>query len=272
MPVQRFWLLGVFATVISFLNPCMAENAKRPNILFILTDDQAPFSLGAYGNTQCSTPNIDALARRGVTIEGAYHMGAFLGAVCTASRHMIMSGRTVWHIPRATTRQNVLALLKTDPNNQPTSSPNLHVPIGLEKNTIGAVFNRAGYDTMRTCKKGNSYPAANKQFAVVRDASRRGPSAENGSAWHAQQVLDYVNDRESTQDSDPFMIYFGLSHPHDPRHANESLLEKYGAVDDLQPGQSCKSSAPKLPINYLTAHPFPDGHPGLRSRTCDQET
>ena len=42
----------------------------------------------------------------------------------------------------------------------------------LEQNTIGAVFNRAGYATMRTCKQGNSYADANKQFSVVHDATK----------------------------------------------------------------------------------------------------
>ena len=34
--------------------------------------------------------------------------------------------------------------------------------------------NRAGYATMRTCKTGNSYEGANKQFAVRHDAGKRG--------------------------------------------------------------------------------------------------
>ena len=41
----------------------------------------------------------------------------------------------------------------------------------LVESTLPMVFNRAGYDTMRTCKKGNSYAAANAQFTVVRDAA-----------------------------------------------------------------------------------------------------
>ncbi|NBP89514.1 MAG: hypothetical protein EBU59_13655, partial [Planctomycetia bacterium] len=41
-----------------------------------------------------------------------------------------------------------------------------HCPPGLESSTLAAVFNAAGYDTMRTCKTGNSYEAANRQFTV----------------------------------------------------------------------------------------------------------
>ena len=74
------------------------EPVSRPNILFILTDDQSPYSVGAYGNQVCQTPNIDALAARGMRIDQAYHMGANRGAVCTPSRQMIMSGRTLWHL------------------------------------------------------------------------------------------------------------------------------------------------------------------------------
>ena len=41
-----------------------------------------------------------ASERRAVLVfDGAYHMGSFSGAVCMPSRHMIMSGRTVWHLP-----------------------------------------------------------------------------------------------------------------------------------------------------------------------------
>ena len=69
--------------------------AKRPNFLFILTDDQSPETLSCYGNTVCQTPHIDRLARHGIVLDDAHHMGAWSGAVCTASRTMIMTGRTV---------------------------------------------------------------------------------------------------------------------------------------------------------------------------------
>ena len=112
-----------------------------------------------------------------MVFDGAYHMGSFIGAVCTPSRHMIMSGRTVWHLPIA-------------------PGAKAHCPPNLEQNTIPAVFNRAGYATMRTCKKGNSYEAANKHFTVRHDATKRGGTDESGSAWHGEQVLDYLDERE----------------------------------------------------------------------------
>ncbi len=251
-------------------------NATRPNILFILTDDQSPYSVGAYGNQVCQTPNIDALAARGMRIDQAYHMGANLGAVCTPSRHMIMSGRTLWHLPTAkVTRQRVLDRLAGKPlekinKKAPAHTLNPNVPKDLAENTIGAVFNRAGFDTMRTCKNGNSYPAANQQFTTVKDATNRKTGSE-GSAWHADQVLDFLNIRaEKETAAKPFMIYFGFSHPHDPRYGQEDLLEKYGAVNELGEHANLHFKSPALPINYLTEHPFPHGHPRLRDEIAVQ--
>ncbi len=238
---------------------------ERPNILFILTDDQAFDSIGAYGNKVCSTPNLDQLAARGMRLDQAYHMGAFQGAVCNASRHMIMTGRTVWHIPGARSRNSVLKRLRdANPATRKTIGGNPNIPAKLESNTIGAVFNRAGYDTMRTCKKGNSYGAANQQFSVVKDKTNRGADLEKGSAWHADQVLAFLQQREDSKDADPFMIYFGFSHPHDSRNANEALLTKYGAVNELPPNSATNPNSPALPVNYLAAHPFHHGHPNLR--------
>jgi choline-sulfatase len=77
-----------------------AADDQRPNILFILVDDQSPFDLKIYNpSSKLQTPNIDRLAAEGMVLDAAYHMGSMSGAVCTPSRHMIMSGRTVWHLP-----------------------------------------------------------------------------------------------------------------------------------------------------------------------------
>lgn len=223
---------------------------RRPNILFILVDDQSPFDLKIYNpRSLLQTPVLDRLAAEGLTFDGAYHMGSFSGAVCSPSRHMIMSGRTLWHLPNA-----------------PGAISKGLCPPGLEQNTLPAVFNRAGYATMRTCKMGNSYEAANKLFTVRHDASKRGGTDESGSAWHAEQVLAYLQQRQAEQDTKPFLIYFGFSHPHDTRDGKPELLAKYGAVNhaDRESLPPANPAAPPLPVNYLPAHPFHHGHPKLR--------
>ncbi|WP_435005620.1 sulfatase-like hydrolase/transferase [Tundrisphaera lichenicola] len=229
-----------------------ADAPRRPNILFVIVDDQSPFDLKVYEPaTTLETPNIDRLAAGGMVLDGAYQMGSFSGAVCTPSRHMLMSGRTVWHLPIG-----------------PGSKE--HCPPDLPNNTIAAVFNRAGYATMRTCKIGNSYEGANQQFEVRKDATKRAGNDIDGSAWHADQVLDYLDARESSRDNRPFLIYFGFSHPHDTRDGKPELLAKYGAVnhDDETSLPPANPKQPPLPSNYLPAHPFPHGHPGLRDEVA----
>ena len=58
-------LLGFFASNIS-----VAQNTdqSKPNVLLICVDDLRN-NLGVYGDEQAITPNIDALAKEGVTIE-----------------------------------------------------------------------------------------------------------------------------------------------------------------------------------------------------------
>lgn len=237
----------LFFLLLFALGFAVAED-KRPNILFIIVDDQSPLDLKIYRpESKQETPHIDRLAAEGMTLDSAHQMGSFSGAVCTPSRHMVMCGRTVWHLPNA-------------PRGRETCPPEVidHV--------MAEVFNRAGYDTMRTCKRGNSYAAANQKFQVVHDATKRGGTAETGSAWHGERVLEYLDERDKTKDEDPFLIYFGFSHPHDTRDGTPELLAKYGATNHTDkavlPLENEKQ--PVLPGNWLPAHPFHHGHPGLR--------
>ena len=79
---------------------------------------------------------------------------------------------------------------------------------------------------MRTCKRGNSYEAANELFTVRHDATKRGGTAETGSEWHGDRVMEFLEDRDKRKDDDPFLIYFGFSHPHDERDGTPDLLAK----------------------------------------------
>ncbi len=247
----------LLATACLLVSSTSSARDTRPNILFILVDDQSPFDFKAYNpSSRLSSPNIDRLAREGIVLDAAHHMGAWSGAVCTPSRTMIMTGRTVWHIPD----QSKKAL-----GNPNARDPKL-VPPDIAENTLPAVFHRAGYETMRTCKIGNSYEPANRRFDIRKDATRRGGTDATGSAWHADQVLQYLADRQGRKDAAPFLIYFGFSHPHDTRDGKPELLARYGAVNhtDRATRPLANPNQPPLPVNYLPKHPFPIGHPGLR--------
>lgn len=65
-----------------------ATESQRPNIVFLLTDDQTIGALGCYGNKDVITPNIDKLADEGVRFLNHYDTTS----ICMASRASIMTG------------------------------------------------------------------------------------------------------------------------------------------------------------------------------------
>lgn len=75
------WLAVLLVTAVP------ASAAERPNVLFIVTDDLRT-ELGCYGSA-ARTPNLDALAARGVRFERAYCQQA----VCNPSRSSFLTGK-----------------------------------------------------------------------------------------------------------------------------------------------------------------------------------
>lgn len=66
-----------------------AESDTRPNIIFLLSDDQRWDSQACYGNTTVKTPEIDRLAAEGVRFRNSF----VTFSVSTASRAVILTGR-----------------------------------------------------------------------------------------------------------------------------------------------------------------------------------
>ena len=69
---------------------------EKPNFVFLFADDQTFESISALGFDEVHTPNLDRLVNNGTSFTHAYNMGGWNGAICLASRAMIISGRSVW--------------------------------------------------------------------------------------------------------------------------------------------------------------------------------
>ncbi|MCL2640564.1 MAG: sulfatase-like hydrolase/transferase, partial [Phycisphaerales bacterium] len=61
----------------------------RPNVVFVLTDDQGPWAMGCAGNEEIRTPNLDRLATGGVRFENFF----CTSPVCSPARASLMTGR-----------------------------------------------------------------------------------------------------------------------------------------------------------------------------------
>ncbi|MEJ8844902.1 sulfatase [Lacibacter sp. H375] len=73
---------------IGFLPLLVFTQNKKPNIIFIITDDQRWDALGVMGNTILKTPSLDKLAGNGILFQNAY----VTTSICCVSRASILTG------------------------------------------------------------------------------------------------------------------------------------------------------------------------------------
>ncbi len=86
---SRFLGITFFTLMMASPLGLWADALKQPNIIFLMTDDQRWDNMGCYGRTEFKTPNIDALAERGVIFDQAFNTVA----ICMPSRVTMMTGR-----------------------------------------------------------------------------------------------------------------------------------------------------------------------------------
>ncbi len=114
--------------------------SKKPNVLFIVTDDQRFDTIHALGNEEIITPNLDRLTEEGMTFTRAHIAGGTCGAVCMPSRAMILSGRNPFRLE------------------------GLGGNIPEEHITLPENFKNAGYETIGLGKWHNGTPAYARSF------------------------------------------------------------------------------------------------------------
>jgi len=197
------------------LGPAANAQDKRPNILFLVTDDQRPDTIAALGNGVIKTPNLDTIARRGFVFSNAYCMGSTMGAVCNPSRHMILSGKALYHYrPKEV------------------------------KGTMGELLRRLGYATFFISKRGNTATTYNAAFEIVnylQDEKVR-TSGHHGKTA-AEETIQFL--KGGWKKDRPFFAYVAFAGPHDPRVAAPKWLNLYDPAKIPLP----KNFMPHHPFN-----------------------
>ncbi|MGV3755742.1 MAG: arylsulfatase, partial [Verrucomicrobiota bacterium] len=120
-------LLGLLLLGLNLGTPLSAAE-RKPNIIFILSDDLAQGDVGAYGQTKIKTPNLDRMAAEGTRFTQAY-CGT---TVCAPSRASLMTGLHTGHSP-------VRANFEAQPEGQ--------FPLPAGTMTVAKVLKEAGYAT-----------------------------------------------------------------------------------------------------------------------------
>jgi arylsulfatase A-like enzyme len=223
---QAFTLIAVL-----FLSPLAALDAGKPNILHIHADDHRADGLHALGTPLLQTPNLDSLVERGMAFTHCYTMGSMIGAVCTPSRTMMLTGRS-WHRTPGT----------------PAATPNAKDPTTF----MPRVLDSAGYQTWHMGKSGNGFPAGLKEFqtSIVDDA--KGNDAKTDRAHSSQRLADGAIQFLKARTDKPFYIYLAPPVPHDPRSAEPKFQALYDPA--------------KIPLSpaFLPQHPFDNGDMAVR--------
>ena len=126
-----------------------AQEAERPNFIFVLSDDVAQGDLGCYGQKLIQTPRLDQMAK-----EGTRYLQAYCGtSVCAPSRASFFTGLHSGHCP-------VRGNYEVPPDGQ--------LPLPEKTVTIAEVAKAAGYATSTFGKWGMGF------FGTTGDPNKQG--------------------------------------------------------------------------------------------------
>lgn len=248
-------VLCAFAFVSSFTT--CATAAEKPNVLFLICDD-LNCDLGCYGHPQVKTPNIDALAGRGVRFERAYCQYP----LCGPSRASFMAGlypdQTLIH-------RNAIYLREHVPNVQTLSQ--MFRAGGYTATRIGKIYHygvplnigTSGHDDPYSWDytinpRGRDRNEHDKIFSLV--AGQFGGTL----SWLAadgtdEEQTDGIAATEAVQlleqyaaEKTPFYLAVGLYRPHTPYVAPKKYFKMYPTAD---------IKVPEVPEGYLETLPEP---------------
>jgi arylsulfatase A len=225
-------ILGLFALFASVIAESQAT--EKPNVIFILADDQGSVDLGCYGAKDLVTPHTDALARRGIRFTQFYSAAP----VCSPSRAGLLTGR--WPV-RAGVPGNCAS--------QRGGSGALHP----EEVTLAEMFRAGGYATAHIGKWHLGYTPETSPIAQGFDHSfgHMGGCIDNYSHffyWSGPNVHDlWRNGTEVFHDGEyfpdlmvreasefmtqnrerPFFMYYALNTPHYPYQGDAKWLKHF---------------------------------------------
>lgn len=214
-----------------------SQPTRRPNIIFILTDDLGYTDLACYGNPYHRTPHIDALARRGMRFKQAY----VASPICSPSRAAIMTGKH----PARLHLTNFLVGERTDAASPVLPAPWASGGLSGSEVTLAELMKKEGYITGMVGKwhlggKEGQTPS-HQGFDYDRVISKNGLDYYNysitsrnetvfeddGTSYLTDKLTDYGLDFIEQNKDKPFFLYMAYSVPHVMIVPRGDKLKKY---------------------------------------------
>jgi len=239
----------------------------RPNILFLFTDDQRFDMIGAVGDPDVITPNMDALAESGTVFTRAHIPGGTCPAVCMPSRAMLHTGRTLFHLERSGEEIPESDVLLGEHLRR-----NGYFSFGCGKWHNGErAFNRSfddgddiyfggmcdhwnvpAYHYDPTGRYDKTLPQCVDPWSskeVLERACDHISPGVHSSELLANRAIDFIDGYDGAK---PFFLYVSFLAPHDPRVMPRKYLDMY-ELDSIDP-----------PPNFMGGHPFDNGELRVR--------
>ena len=243
------------ALIISNSAVAQQKKSRAKNILIIYSDDHSYRALGAAGNTDVLTPNLDKLAKSGLMFTQAHVMGGHQGAVCIPSRAMLLTGRYVNRLPGdgSTIPDSIVSLpevLRTQGYNT-YHTGKWH----SDKASHSRMFSTGGdifFGGMHFPKfGGQEHPTVYLYDSTgVYDEKRKRTSDTYSTTLYADHAIQFLS--STTAKAKPFFCYVAFTSPHDPRTPPDKFSRMY------EPAKI------PLPANFLIKHPFDNGDLNVR--------
>lgn len=211
----------------------LSNAADKPNILFIFADDQAFDTLHSMGNHEIQTPNLDKLVKRSTYFTHAYNQGSWSGAVCVASRTMLVTGRFVWNansVYKTTDKERqagrLWPLYMKKAGYDTYFTGKWHIRADATKTFDYTTHIRGGMP--KQTKQGYNRPHKGKPDAWKPWDKKFGGFWEGGKHWSEVLGDDATGFLKHAAGSDnPFFMYLAFNAPHDPRQSPKEYVDKY---------------------------------------------
>ena len=215
----------LFAALFAVFLGCRLEAAeKRPNVVLILSDDQAWGDYGFMGHREVRTPNLDRLAREGRTFQRGY----VPSSLCCPSLASIITGQYP-HQHRVTSNDPPVpaGMTQRDFNRSPLFQQGRERMNGFMdvSPTLPKLLVAEGYMALQTGKwwQGN-YKHGGFTHGMT-EGSRHGDKGLDIGRKTMEPIYDFIEDATARQK--PFFVWYAPMMPHDPHTPPDRLLEKY---------------------------------------------